>query len=200
MNTNDDLQEWEFIAKDLAEEIMEIEPQTIFSGFFWVMKKILKTVKGIACVVNEVYKIQVACHNFLTDIAACGGELTQKVQNLVDAVKDIIETCRAIVGISESVCENGQEEKSVSGAVNGAVNAAKVSHKCAVNMLNKILRLNRQIKRALNLIAQIKNVPGDTNQCVMDAVDTLDKQFKEFPGNVKACSSASNPPENPCFV
>lgn len=106
MFDSEDLQQYEYINQELAEEIMEIEAQTIFSGFYFVVKKVLKTFQGIACVVNEVYRVQVAAHNFLADITACGGELSQKVQTLVDAVKDIIETCRAIAGINEGVCAN----------------------------------------------------------------------------------------------
>ncbi|XP_037823678.1 uncharacterized protein LOC119612036 [Lucilia sericata] len=191
------LQQYEYITEELAEEIMEIEPQTIFSGFFFVVKKVLKTFQGIACVVNEVYRVQVAAHNFLTDIALCGGELSQKVQTLVDAVKDIIETCRAIAGINESVCSNDHAD--IFGR--GVVSSVKVGHKCASNMLSKLLRLNRQIKRAIKLMIQIKNVPGDTSECVLNAVDTLLQQFTEFPAKVKACTSTSVPPtENPCVV
>lgn len=152
---------------------------------YFIIKKTLKTLKGIGCAVDEVLKIQVVAHKFLTDIHNCGGELSQKVQNLVDAVNDILETCKAIVGINESVCANGGEDKLARGVVSGV----KVGHKCAVNMLSKLLRLNRQIQRALNLIAQIKDVPGDTSKCVLDAVDDLEKYFTEFPQNIKTCSN-----------
>ncbi|XP_023294694.2 uncharacterized protein LOC111677737 [Lucilia cuprina] len=197
MIDQDVFQQYEYINDDLAEEIMEIEPQTFFSGFYYVLKKVLKTFQGIACVVNEVYRVQVASHNFLTDIALCGGELSQKVQTLVNAVKDIIETCRAIAGINESVCSNDHAD--VFGR--GVVSSVKVGHKCASNMLSKLLRLNRQIKRAIKLMIQIKNVPGDTSECVLNAVDTLLNQYTQFPANVKACTSAGAPPtENPCVV
>lgn len=179
-----EIQDYEFIAQELADEIMEIEPQTIFSSMYYVLKKTLKTLKGISCTIDEVLKIQVAAHTFLTDIHACGGEVNQKVQTLIDAVNDIIETCKAIIGINESVCANGQD----GSATRGVVSSVKVSHKCAANMLRKLLRLNKQIKRALKLIVQIKNVPGDTSKCVLNAVDNLEKYFTEFPANIKACS------------
>ncbi|XP_037812294.1 uncharacterized protein LOC119604036 [Lucilia sericata] len=182
MFENEEIQEYEYIAQELADEIMEIEPQTIFNGMYYVLKKVLKTLNGVKCTIEEVLRIQVAAHTFLTDIAACGGEVSQKVQNLIDAVNDIIETCKAIIGISESVCANEQDTR-------GVVSGVKTSHKCAVNMLRKLLRLNKQIKRALKLIYQIKNVPGDTSKCVLDAVDNLEKYFTEFPANIKACSN-----------
>lgn len=180
------IQEYELMAQDLPEEIMDIEAQTIFSGMYWVLKKTLTTLKGISCTIDEVLKIQVAAHKFLTDIAACGGEVSQKVQTLIDAVNDIIETCKAIVGINESVCANG------ANTTRGVVSGVKVSHKCAANMLSKLLRLNTQIQRALKLIIQIKNVPGDSSKCVLKAVDTLEKYFTEFPANIKICSKLTN--------
>ncbi|XP_037823675.1 uncharacterized protein LOC119612034 [Lucilia sericata] len=186
---NEDIQVYEYIAQELAEEIAEIEPQGIFTGIYFVLKKTLKTLKGLGCAVDEVLKIQVAAHTFLTDIAACGGELNQKVQTLVDAVKDIIETCKAIGGINEAVCSNDHGTRGVKGVVSKVVNGVKVGHKCSANMFLKLLRLARQIKRAINLIIQIKNVPGDTSKCVLDAVDNLEKYFTEFPANIKACSN-----------
>ncbi|XP_023294692.2 uncharacterized protein LOC111677735 [Lucilia cuprina] len=182
MIENEEIQEYEYIAQELADEIMEIEPQTIFNGMYYVLKKVLKTLNGVKCTVEEVLRIQVASHTFLTDIHACGGEVNQKVQNLINAVNDIIETCKAIIGISESVCANEQGTR-------GVVSGVKTSHKCAANMLRKLLRLNKQIKRALKLIYQIKKVPGDTSKCVLDAVDQLEKYFTEFPANIKACTN-----------
>ncbi|XP_065364872.1 uncharacterized protein LOC135957949 [Calliphora vicina] len=181
----EDIQQYEYIAQELAEEIMEIEPQGVFTGIFFVLKKVLKTLKGVSCAVDEVLKIQVAGHRFLTDIAACGGEVSQKVQTLIDAVKDIIETSKAIGGINEAVCANDHNDR----LLKGVVSSIKSGHKCAANMLSKLLRLSRQIKRAIKLIIQIKNVPGDTSRCVLDAVDTLEKYFTEFPANIKACSN-----------
>ncbi|XP_065364228.1 uncharacterized protein LOC135957417 [Calliphora vicina] len=185
MIENEEIQDYEYIAQDLAEEIMEIEPQGLFGGMYFVLKKILKTLNGVKCTIDEVLRIQVAAHTFLTDITACGGEVSKKVQTLIAAVNDIIDTCKAIIGINESVCANGQDGKTTRGVVSGI----KSSHKCAVNMLRKLLRLNKQIKRALKLIYQIKKVPGDTSKCVLDAVDSLEKYFTEFPANIKACSN-----------
>lgn len=180
------MQEYDYIIQDLSDEFMDIDPYCI-SGIYSVLKVIVKTLKGINCTIKEVLQIQIAAHTFLTDIAACGGEVNKKVQNLIDAVNDIIDTTKAIVGISESVCANGDEENGT--ATRGkVVSGIKTSHKCAVNMLRKLTKLSRQIHRALKLIVQIKNVPGDTSKCVMDAVDNLNNYFTQFTPNIKECS------------
>ncbi|KAI8124238.1 hypothetical protein CVS40_5316 [Lucilia cuprina] len=159
---NDDIQVYEYIAQELAEEIAEIEPQGIFTGIYFVLKKIVKTLQSLDCALNEVYQIQVAAHTFLTDITACGGEINQK---------DIIETSKAIGGLNEAVCSNDHGSRGVKGVVSKVVGGVKLGHKCSSNMFLKLLRLARQIKRAIKLIIQIKNVPGDTSKCVLDAVD-----------------------------
>ena len=186
MLSSEEIQEYEYIIQDLSDEFMEIDPYCI-SGIYSVLKTVVKTLKGINCSIKEVLRIQLAAHQFLADITACGGEVNKKVQNLINAIQDIIETTKAIVGISESVCANGADEtdKATRGKV---VDGIKSSHKCAVNMLRKLTKLSRQIRYALKLIAQIKNVPGDTSKCVLDAVNTLEVYFNDFVPNIKSCS------------
>lgn len=188
----EDVELYEYIAQDLAEEIVEIEPQGLFTGMYFIMKKALKTLKRLNCTIKEVIDIQIAAHEFITDVYACGGEVNKKVQNLIDACNDIIETCKAIVGINESVCANGADENAVMERTWGVVSGVKNGHKCFVNMFRKLQRLKNQIKYALKLIKQIKNVPGDTSKCVMDAVDKLDKAFTDFPANIKTCSQLTS--------
>ena len=186
MLTSEEIQEYEYIIQDLSDEFMEIDPYCI-SGIYSVLKTVVKTLKGISCAIDEVLRIQLAAHKFLVDMTACGGEVNKKVQNLIKAVEDIIETSKAVVGVSESVCANGAEEngKAARGKV---INGIKTSHKCAANMLRKLTKLSRQIHYALKLIVQIKDVPGDTSRCVLDAVDTLEVYFNEFVPNITACS------------
>ncbi|XP_046803218.1 uncharacterized protein LOC111677739 [Lucilia cuprina] len=188
---NEDIQVYEYIAQELAEEIAEIEPQGFVSGIYFVLKKTVQTLQGLDCAVNEVYQILVASHNFLNDITGCGGEINQKVQTLVNAVKDIIETSKAIGGLNEAVCSNDHGSRGVKGVVSKVVGGVKLGHKCSSNMFLKLLRLARQIKRAIKLIIQIKNVPGDTSKCVLDAVDTVGNYYTQFPANIKACSKFS---------
>lgn len=188
----EDVELYEYIAQDLAEEIVEIEPQGLFTGMYFIMKKALKTLKRLNCTIKEVIDIQIAAHEFITDVYACGGEVNKKVQNLIDACNDIIETCKDILGINESVCGNSVEEIAIQSRTWNVVQGAQNGHKCFVQMFRKLQTLNKQVKRAVKLIKQIKSVPGDTSKCVLDAVDTLEGYFTRFPSNIKTCSKLVN--------
>lgn len=179
----EDIQLYENIVQELADEIKDIDPQC--SAIYNALKTIVKTLNGISCALNEVLKIQVAAHQFLVDVAACGGEVNHKVQTLINAVKDIVETCKAIGGINEHVCANDHDDRST----RGVVSSIKAGHKCAANMFHKLLRFCRQVKRVIKLIIQIKDVPGDIGKCVLDAVDALEKSFTECPSKIKACAN-----------
>lgn len=167
---------------------MEIEPQGLFSGMYFVLKKVLRTLKGLNCTIKEVIVIRGAANKFVDDVKACGGEVSKKVQTLIDACNDIIETCKAILGINETVCGNNGEEDEITSRTWNVVSGAQNAHKCFVQMFRKLQTLNKQIKRAVKLIKQIKNVPGDSSKCVLDAVDTLESYFIQFPANIKTCS------------
>ncbi|KAI8124239.1 hypothetical protein CVS40_5316 [Lucilia cuprina] len=183
---NDDIQVYEYIAQELAEEIAEIEPQGIFTGIYFVLKKIVKTLQSLDCALNELLPIL-----SLPTLPLAVVKLTKKYKHfivLVNAVKDIIETSKAIGGLNEAVCSNDHGSRGVKGVVSNVVGGVKLGHKCSSNMFRKLLRLARQIKRAIKLIIQIKNVPGDTSKCVLDAVDNVEKYFTQFPANIKACT------------
>lgn len=188
----EEAQLYEFVAQELAEEIVEIEPQTIFSGMYFVLKKVLRTLKGLNCAIKEVIVIRGAANDFVNNVAACGGEVSKKVQTLIDACNDIIETCKDILGINESICGNSVEDAAIQSRTWNVVQGAQNGHKCFVQMFRKLQTLNKQVKRAVKLIKQIKSVPGDTSKCVLDAVDTLEGYFTRFPSNIKTCSKLVN--------
>lgn len=171
---------------------MEVEPMGLFSGMFSIFKKALRTLKGLNCTIKEVLQIETAALNFVNDVHACGGEVSKKVQNLIDACNNIIKTCKEILGINESICGNTVDEDVTAAQTFGSVTGAQNAHKCFVKMLRKLQTLKKQIKYALKLIKQIKNVPSDTNACVNDAVNTLESYFTEFPANIKACSKLTS--------
>ncbi|XP_023294686.1 uncharacterized protein LOC111677729 [Lucilia cuprina] len=188
----ENVQDYEYVAQELAEEIMEIEPQGLFSGMYFVLKKVLRTLKGLNCTIKEVIVIRGAAIKFVDDVKACGGEVSAKVQNLINACNDIIETCKDILGINESVCGNTVDEDEALSRTWNVVSGAQNAHKCYVKMFRKLQTLNKQIKRAVKLINQIKKVPGDTSKCVLNAVDTLEGYFIAFPSNIKTCSKLVN--------
>ncbi|KAM7350058.1 uncharacterized protein ACRADG_008740 [Cochliomyia hominivorax] len=189
----DGAQLYESVDRELDDEVVEIQPRTIFSGMYWTLKKVLKTLKGLNCAIKEVIVIHGAATKFVNDVKVCGGEATQKVQTLIDACNDIIETCKNILGINESICGNTVDVNSdIQSRTWNVVKGAQNGHKCFVQMLRKLQTLNKQINRAIKLIKQIRKVPGDTSKCVLNAVDTLEGNFNQFPINVKTCSKLVN--------
>ncbi|XP_073835711.1 uncharacterized protein [Musca autumnalis] len=197
---NELMEEMELIAQDLADEIVEIEPYGVWTGMYRIIKKALRYMKGLNCTIKEVLEIQTAAQNFINSVQACGGEVNKKVQNLIDACNDILETCKDILGINESICGNSnnadEEETAVADAADietyGVVSDAKTAHKCFVKMVRKVNKLKKQVKRAIKMIKDIKKVPGDTSDCVLDAVNSLEMTFTQFPTNVKSCSKLTS--------
>ncbi|XP_005189714.2 uncharacterized protein LOC101890344 [Musca domestica] len=197
---NELMEDMELTAQDLADELAEIEPYGFFTGMYTVIKRALRYVKGLNCTIKEVLAIENAAHNFVNSVAACGGQISQKAQNLVNACLDIIETCKAILGINESVCGNSNDAEETDSDVAaaedvesyGVVSKLKTSHKCFVQMVRKVNKLKKQVKKVISMIKDIKKVPGDTSDCVMAAVNTLETTFTQFPANVKACSKLTS--------
>ncbi|XP_061397887.1 uncharacterized protein LOC133333561 [Musca vetustissima] len=192
---NELMEDMELISQDLAEEIAEIEPNGAFTGMYFVIKKALRYVKGLNCTIKEVLAIQTAAQNFVDSVRACGGEVSKKVQNLIDACNDIIQTCKEILGINETICGNSNDVEESSGddvESHGVISKAKTAHKCFVKMVRKVNKLKKQVKRAIKMIKSIKKVPGDTSDCVMDAVNNLEMYFTQFPANIKTCSKLTS--------
>lgn len=192
MVDSEDAAEYEYIAQDLAEEIMEIEPTGLFTGMYFIIKKSLRTLKGLNCTIKEVMLIQTVTQNFLNDVKSCGDDVSKKVQKLINACNDIIETCKDILGINESVCGNTEETDADEVQTFKIAKDAKTSHKCFVKMFRKVQSLKKQIKHAIKLIKQIKKVPADSSACVLDAVNTLGNYFTDFPAQIKSCSKLTS--------
>ncbi|XP_005189713.2 uncharacterized protein LOC101890167 [Musca domestica] len=189
---NELMEDLELTAQDLADEIAEIEPYGAFTGMYSVIKKALRYVKGLNCTIKEVLAIQTAAQNFVDNVKACGGEVSKKVQKLIDACNDILKTCKEILGINESVCGNSNDVEEEQPETQGVISKAKTAHKCFVKMVRKVNKLKKQIKRAIKMIKDIKKVPGDTSDCVMAAVNTLETTFTQFPANIKTCSKLTS--------
>lgn len=193
----EDIEEFELLAQDLADEISDIETYGAFTGMYRIIKKALRYMKGLNCTVKEVLQIETAAQTFVDSVQACGGEVSKKVQNLIDACNDIIQTCKDILGINESICGNTVDDDDADDddddvETYGVVSTGKTVHKCFVKMVRKVNKLKKQVKKAIKMINDIKKVPGDTNDCVLTAVNSLEMTFTQFPANVKTCSKLTS--------
>uniref|UniRef100_A0A1I8NRZ1 Protein TsetseEP domain-containing protein n=1 Tax=Stomoxys calcitrans TaxID=35570 RepID=A0A1I8NRZ1_STOCA len=176
--------DFEYIAKNVAEDVVDIDTQVSWFGIYFVIHKALTTLKGVNCTIKEVYAIKAAAQNFVADVQACGGEVSKKLQQLIDTCNDIISTSNDIIHLNENICGNSADQDT------SAVSPQKTTTpwKCFWKLLSKTLQLKGQVKKAIRLIRQIPSVPGDAGTCVNNALDTLSSAFNQFPSNVKTCS------------
>ncbi|TMW46915.1 hypothetical protein DOY81_007996 [Sarcophaga bullata] len=179
-----DPEDFQLDSQEFSEDLIEFEAR---STFYFTLIKVLKTLKGLNYAIKEVVIIHNAASQLIDDIKACGGEVSQKVQNLINACNDVVDTSKAILGINQSVCGNDVQSRTWH-VVAGAQNA----HKCFVEIFNNMRKLNKQVKTVAKMITQIKKVPGDTSRCVLDSIDALTTHFTDFPTNVKACSKLTS--------
>ena len=175
-------------SQENSGEFIEIEARTTF---YLTLIKVLKTLKGLNCTIKEVIAVRNAANQLIDDIKACGGEVSTKVQNLINACIAVVETSEAILGINQSVCGNG-DESDIQSRTWHVVSGAQNAHKCFVQIFDNVRKLNSQVKTVVKMIGQIKKVPGDTSQCVLDSIDALTTKFTDFPTNVKACSKLTS--------
>ncbi|XP_061389891.1 uncharacterized protein LOC133325082 [Musca vetustissima] len=184
--------DFEYIANDIADDVMDVDTQS-WAGLYFVIHKVLTTVKGVNCTIKEVIGIRGAALKFLSDIHACGGEVSQKLQNLIDAVNNIISSANDIIHVNENICGNTDSD-TTTDSTDGSKDVAattmisKTDWNCFWKLLFKTLKLKNQIKHAIYLIKQIPSVPGATGECVTDAANTLSNYFTQFPNRVVECS------------
>ena len=170
----EDIQDLEYAVRDLP----DIDP---IDGIFTIIKTVVKTLKGVSCAVDEVLAIKMAADEFLASTTACGGEINKDVQDLIDAVYKIVVTAEDVVDVGINDCLKGVGGGSViSGIVTGP--------KCALKMSRRLTKFSKEVLSTLKLIVQIKDVPGDTGKCTLDAITTLGSYFTEFIPNIKSCS------------
>ncbi|XP_073831699.1 uncharacterized protein [Musca autumnalis] len=180
--------DFEYIANDIAEDNMDIDAQVSWIGLYFVLHKALTTLKGVNCTIKEVYVIRDAAQAFVSNVQACGGEVSKKLQNLIDACNNIISTANDIIHVNENICGNTTTDDDSTDAAVATTLSSKTAWKCFWKLLFKTMDLKNQVKHAIYLIKHIPSVPGETGDCVNTAVSTLGDAFNQFPTNVKTCS------------
>ncbi|XP_037938317.1 uncharacterized protein LOC119671650 [Teleopsis dalmanni] len=153
-------------------------------GFYGTLKKILRGVKGLNCLIKAVLNIQNVTETFLTDVKACGGNVSKQLKAVIDACNDIIKTTNEILNLNDTICNNSEDSHLDEDATN--------SKKCIVKVAKKIVTLNKQIKKAIKLIKKVPQAPGDAGKCVNDALDELQNYFVQFKPAVIECSKLTS--------
>lgn len=186
--------DFEYLANDIAEDVMDIDAQASWFGIYFVIHKALTTLKGVNCTIKETLAIRDAAQQFVTDVQNCGGEVSKKLQQLIDTCNDIISTANDILNVNENICGNTSDDDDTTTDADAAISPlkSKTPWKCFWKLFSTTLHLKNQVKNAISLIKKIPSVPGDTGDCVNTAVDTLANVFNAFPTNVKTCSKLTS--------
>uniref|UniRef100_A0A1I8MFF6 Uncharacterized protein n=1 Tax=Musca domestica TaxID=7370 RepID=A0A1I8MFF6_MUSDO len=181
---------YEYIANDIADDVVDIEAQISWFGIYFVIHKALTTLKGVKCTVKEVYAIRDAAQTFLNDVQACGGEVSKKLQSLINTCKNILSTANDIIHVNENICGNASTDSSDgdSDDVTAETLSVKTGWNCFWKLLFKTMSLKNQVRHAIYLIKHIPAIPGEAGDCVNTALSNLANVFNQFPSNVKTCS------------
>ncbi|XP_037812290.1 uncharacterized protein LOC119604029 [Lucilia sericata] len=181
LNNLDSNNDYQFVANDIAEGIVEIEPYLVsWSTLNIVIRKALSIILGVKCTVREVLEIKEAALKFIDDIERCGNNVTNSVQSLIDACKNIIVICNDILHVNENICGNSLNPEESDNST--------TPRKCFKKLYKRTVELKDQVKEAITLIKNITNVPGDAGKCVTKAVRELESVFIKFPVKIEFCS------------
>ncbi|KAM7348556.1 uncharacterized protein ACRADG_007826 [Cochliomyia hominivorax] len=165
-----------------ADDIVEFESRSIFSGFYWVLKSALRTLKGVNCTIKQVIAVKNATQKFIDDIHSCGADAVNAFKNVITAAQSVIATCNNILHLNENVCNNDE-------STNGK---PSTPFSCFVKLFRQLLKLRKQIKNTLSAIKKVPAVPSEAAGCANNAVTELTNVFTSFPSFVKTCSKLTS--------
>ncbi|KAI8124293.1 hypothetical protein CVS40_5339 [Lucilia cuprina] len=169
--------DYKFVGNDIAEGIVETEPYLIsWSTLNIVIRKALSIILGVKCTVREVLEIKAAALKFIDDIERCGNNVSESVQPLLDACKNIIVICNDILHVNENICGNSLNPEETDNST--------TPKKCFKKLYKRTVELKDQVKEAITLIKNITN----TGKCVTEAVRELESVFIKFPIKIEFCS------------
>ncbi|XP_005190679.2 TPR-containing protein DDB_G0280363 [Musca domestica] len=160
-------------------EQLSIEPRTIFSPFWWLVKSGMKTLRGINCSIKGVVNVRHNTEEMLHNFQRCEAGTVKQVQAVVDSAYKVLAISAEIIHINDEDCGNPNY------MADNVDPKAKASASCAKKLRSKIISLNSQIKTTVKLI---KKVPQDAGVCVHNTFGQYRDSIADFPGFVKECS------------
>ncbi|XP_073835702.1 uncharacterized protein [Musca autumnalis] len=155
-----------------------IQPRTIFSAFWWLVKSVMKTLRGINCTIKGVVNVRDSTGEMLRNFQRCEANTVKEAQAVVDSAQKVLSLTNEILHINDEVCGNpNYTDENVDPK-------AKVSASCAKQLRSKIISLNNQIKTTVKLT---KKVPKDAGDCALNTFTKYRDSIADFPGFVKEC-------------
>lgn len=156
---------------------MDIEEFGFIRSVRKVLKKALKSVRGVNCILKEVTAILSASTGYVDAIDACGTAVPKDVLAIVDSVKTIISLCNDVINVKSNICAADEE----------AGTDKATTSKCFWRLFKTLMKLTRKLNRT---IKQIASLPTDTSSCFVDATKSVQTSYNNFLPNINTCVDA----------
>ncbi|XP_022208735.2 uncharacterized protein LOC111065076 [Drosophila obscura] len=158
---------------DVTEDgLVDFEP----FGALGVLRKTLRTVKGINCILKWVVGIKDSATQFSSDVVLCGTTASKDVTDLLHANIEIIKTANNIINFKSTICASAEDADQ------------KITHSCTVKTLHEVWVLRKQVAHVVVLAKRLPHTAPNAGSCIVDAVNTLTNYYTEFPQNIADCS------------
>ncbi|XP_060662697.1 uncharacterized protein LOC132795808 [Drosophila nasuta] len=164
-----DLDEFE---AQLDDEYMDFETFGFIRSVRKALKKALKTVRGVNCIIKEVNEILSASTGYVDAIDACGTAVPKDVLAIVNSCKTIISLCNDVINANTKLCGTSED------------GTKTTSKKCFWNLFKTVMKLTRKINTTLK---QMASLPSDTSSCFVDATNSVKTSYNNFLPNIDTC-------------
>lgn len=162
------------LDEQLDDDYMDIEEYGFIRSVRKILKKALKSVRGVNCILKEVNAILAASTGYVDAIDACGTAVPKDVLAIVNSVKTIISLCNDVINVNSRLCAADEE----------AGTDKATSSKCFWRLFKTVMKLTRKINRT---IKQITKLPTDTSSCFVDATLSVKTSYNNFLPNINTC-------------
>ncbi|XP_034475708.1 uncharacterized protein LOC117782779 [Drosophila innubila] len=166
--------DFDLLDAELNGDYMDIEEYGFITWVRTALRKLVKTVRGVNCILKEVNAILKACTDYVDAIDACGTAVPKDVAAVVSSCKAIISICDSIINLNSKLCAAGDDADA----------NAPSSKKCCWNVFKATMKLTRKINTTLKQIAKL---PTDTSSCFLDSTNAVKQSFNDFLPNINTC-------------
>ncbi|XP_050335215.1 uncharacterized protein LOC126762482 [Bactrocera neohumeralis] len=180
------------------EEVIEFSPSELtdaitdaylFGGVFGLLKSTIKTglrtLKGVHCTIERVISIRAAGLEFIQAFKDCNSAAFKDLNNVINQVQTVVNTCDDIINLNENVCNNAD--------YNAETDAnTKTSKSCFNKLVSKMVTLKKQVGKTITLTKKLSSTPGAYGACNVDAVNDLLSVFTGFRTFVIECSKLTS--------
>ncbi|EDW00043.1 uncharacterized protein LOC6564709 [Drosophila grimshawi] len=161
------------LIAELDDEYVDVQEYGFIRSVRKVLRKALKSIRGVNCIVKEVTEILTAATDYVDAVDACGTAVPKDVAAIVKSCKDIITICNNIIHLNSQLCSTDDTDSNQMS-----------SKKCTYQLFKATMKLARKINTTLKQIAKL---PSDTSSCFGTATNQLKETFNNFLPNINAC-------------